>query len=120
MRWRRTDEDKKVVCESGLNTSCDESPHRLCFEGSDALWRASMLAARLRPGSSALLRRSGATRKLGGGPKTPGNFVQDGPPAGGYPTVDVRRSLPGGGLSSVALMATWCANFVTRPPRFYS
>ena len=70
--------------------------------------------------SSALLRRSGATRKLGGGPKTPGNFVQDGPPAGGYPTVDVRRSLPGGGLSSVALMATWCANFVTRPPRSYS
>jgi len=48
------------------------------------------------------------TRTLLSGPKTPGNFVQDGPPPGGFPTVNVRRSLPGGGLSSIAL-ATGCA-----------
>ena len=33
-------------------------------------------------------------RNVGGGPKTAGNFAQDGPPEGGYPTVDVRRNLP--------------------------
>lgn len=46
-----------------------------------------------------------------GGPKTPGNFVQDGPPKGGYPTVNVRRNLPGGGMSSLALFGTCCATF---------
>jgi GRIM-19 protein len=39
------------------------------------------------------------------GPKTPGNFVQDGPPPGGFPAVKIQRSLPAGGLSSVALMS---------------
>lgn len=44
-----------------------------------------------------------------GGPKTPGNFVQDGPPKGGYPSINVKRNLPGGGLSSLALMGGLCA-----------
>ena len=34
-----------------------------------------------------------------------GNFVQDGPPKGGYPSVKYRRSIPGGGLSSLALVS---------------
>ena len=40
---------------------------------------------------------------VGGGPKTPANFVQDGPPAGGFPAINTRRSLPGGGMSSIAM-----------------
>ena len=52
------------------------------------------------------------TRTLLGGPKTPGNFVQDGPPKGGFPTVNVRRSLPGGGLSSIALMSGLTGTFI--------
>ena len=43
------------------------------------------------------------TRALMAGPKTPTNFVQDGPPVGGFPTVNVKRSLPGGGMSSLAM-----------------
>jgi len=31
--------------------------------------------------------------------------VQDGPPPGGFPAVKIQRSLPAGGLSSVALMS---------------
>ena len=46
-----------------------------------------------------------------GGPKTPGGFVQDGPPKGGYPAVDVRRNLPGGGMSSLALASAVFASF---------
>ena len=30
--------------------------------------------------------------------------MQDGPPPGGFPAVNVKRNLPGGGLSSIALM----------------
>ena len=41
------------------------------------------------------------------GPKTPSGFVQDGPPKGGYPAVNVKRNLPGGGMSTLA-MATGC------------
>ena len=44
-----------------------------------------------------------------GGPKTPGNFVQDGPPKGGYPTINVKRNLPGGGMSSLALAGSCVA-----------
>jgi len=51
------------------------------------------------------------TRPLLGGPKTPGNFVQDGPPPGGFPAVNVKRSLPGGGLSSIALMSGLALTF---------
>ena len=47
-----------------------------------------------------------------GGPKTPGNFVQDGPPKGGYPTVNVKRNLPGGGMSTLAMGAAMSAAFV--------
>jgi len=36
------------------------------------------------------------------GPKTPKDFVQDGPPKGGFPAVNVRRNLPGGGVSTLA------------------
>jgi len=59
---------------------------------------------RVRPGRSATMRW---TRPLfaSAGPKTPGNFVQDGPPPGGFPAVKIQRSLPAGGLSSVALMS---------------
>ena len=42
------------------------------------------------------------------GPKTPTGFVQDVPPKGGFPAVNVKRSLPDGGMSSLAL-ATGCA-----------
>ena len=45
------------------------------------------------------------------GPKTPANFVQDGPPKGGYPAVNVKRSLPGGGMSSLAMFGAMCASF---------
>jgi len=37
-----------------------------------------------------------------GGPTTPKGFVQDGPPKGGFPAVNVRRNLPGGGMSTLA------------------
>ena len=60
--------------------------------------------------ASTTLRPRGA-RALGGGPTTPGGFVQDGPPSGGYPTVDVRRSLPGGGMSSLAAVSTIAGMF---------
>ena len=46
------------------------------------------------------------------GPKTPGGFVQDGPPQGGYAPVKWRRNLPGGGMSSLALAATCGLTFV--------
>ena len=45
-------------------------------------------------------------------PRTPGGFVQDGPPKGGFPTVNVKRNLPGGGMSTLALLATCTATFV--------
>ena len=48
--------------------------------------------------------RATTTLTIMGGPKTPGNFVQDGPPKGGYPSINVKRNLPGGGLSSLALL----------------
>lgn len=41
---------------------------------------------------------------VAGGPKTPTGFVQDGPRKGGFPAVNVKRSLPGGGMSSLAMM----------------
>ena len=41
---------------------------------------------------------------MAGGPKTPTNFVQDGPPAGGFAPINVKRNLPAGGMSSAALM----------------
>ena len=44
-----------------------------------------------------------------GGPKTPGNFVQDGPPKGGYPSINVKRNLPGGGMSTLAMAGGLCA-----------
>ena len=44
---------------------------------------------------------------MAGGPKTPSGFVQDGPPKGGFAAVNVRRSIPGGGMSSLA-MASAC------------
>ena len=43
--------------------------------------------------------------RVGGGPKTPTGIVQDGPPQGGFPAVKVGRSLPGGGMSSIAMAA---------------
>ena len=44
-----------------------------------------------------------------GGPKTPGNFVQDGPPKGGYPSINVKRNLPGGGMSTLAMAGSCVA-----------
>jgi NADH dehydrogenase (ubiquinone) 1 alpha subcomplex subunit 13 len=45
------------------------------------------------------------TRVVFGGPKTPTGFKQDGPPAGGFPAINTRRSLPAGGMSSLAMFA---------------
>lgn len=58
------------------------------------------------------LLRPASTRLMSGGPRTPTGFVQDGPPEGGYPAVDVRRSLPGGGMSTLAALATIGGMFV--------
>ena len=44
------------------------------------------------------------SRRLLAGPKMPGPYVQDGPPAGGYKPINTRRSISPGGLSSAALM----------------
>ena len=61
--------------------------------------------------ASTVLRPRGA-RLAGGGPSTPGGFIQDGPPKGGYPAVDVSRSLPGGGMSTLAAISTIGGLFV--------
>ena len=51
------------------------------------------------------------TRVLYGGPKMPGGFIQDGPPKGGFPQVDVRRNIKQGGPSTLVVAAGLGAMF---------
>ena len=95
-----------MLCVSSLRVSCAGC---VCVGSVRALPAAGapLLGEYLRLRSAAMR----WTRILMAGPKTPTNFVQDGPPAGGFKPVQFQRNLPGGGMSSIAMLGACVLTF---------